>query len=229
MGTATKTLAQEPSRRAILGALVTAPIAAASCAPAIAAAASSSGMSPAVAAAVAALHAARRAEDDFDREIFRPVYDVWDIERGKVPHVEVGTDPYSGCESPVTTEDWRAVHGARRLVRDVAAGKCYLETDRYPSLARHWEFSQRLAAAADERDAVIDALSARYGIDELEARSMELGEVHSAAFMALVAVPAETVGDLHAKMVEISIHETWDWEDVQEVLLADADRVAAAA
>lgn len=83
------------------------------------------------------------------------VYARFAAEEQNIPHVTLRPGPYSGKTTPVSTADERFVERARRLVNDVAAGKCSL--DAIPSLEQHFQLCNDLAAAADHRDEVVRA------------------------------------------------------------------------
>lgn len=173
------------TRRAALGALLAAP--------AVVALGASAAMAslPADRAewdrAFAAYEAAK-AEDD----AFNAIYERLDARCSEaleaVAHITVGPDPYSGRNQPVTTADQRAVMEARSLVKGVNAGK--IKLDLIPSLQEHLAFSRELAGAADRRDAEVDAIRARFGMDEAEAKWEALGERVSDAKWELMALPA---------------------------------------
>lgn len=218
------TTESNPSRRVILGAILSAPALAATANP-VPAAATVGGASPAFARKVAAWRAAETAEAAFDEGTYFPALDAYDRASEAVPHVSAGTHPYTG-RSDVSTADAYEVTAARRLVGDVDAGRCFLEVDRYPSLGDHLAFCRRLAAAADERDAALDRLGVRYRVAEHEATSARLAEVTGAAFAAVRDHRAASAADLAAKLEildEAGAHES---SEAWTAILADARRLA---
>lgn len=198
-------------------------------APVIAAAPSmarASDLSPSFATKLAAYRYAKGMSAAFDENVLIPACDRFESLSCTVPHVEVGPHPHTGRTDSVTTADILEVRDARRLVRDVAAGKSHLETDRYPSLADHFDFSTRLAAAADAREARIQKLRDRFRIDEYETRSEELINAASDAFNVMVAHPVESPSELAAKIEAIEAQGAHESTKVLDALKADAHRLA---
>lgn len=177
-----------PTRRGILAALAACPIAALPMGSALAAAAGA----PSRAAwdvAMAAFRRAQKIDTEFDAK-HKPTFERYFAEKKAIPHVVLRPDPYSGHHDPVSTADWDFVKRARGLVDSVKRGRCFLEVDRYPSLREHYELCQEVVAAADERDARIEAVGTRYGIVPLFEQSEANGEAANDAESALLVTAA---------------------------------------
>lgn len=221
----TATHENSASRRAILGALIVAP-AAAIAAPAALDGLTGGAVSPAFARKIAAYHAADEAEAAFDEQVYTPAVLAYHREADRVSHTACGPDPYSGRLTPVTTADTTAVRDARRLVHDVASGKCWLETETYPSLGEHFVFCQRLAAAADRRDAQLKRLQERLGLPELQRRCDRLATVRGDAFRAIVAAVPANAADMVAKLELVDACGAHEDSDVWAAILRDGRALA---
>ena len=183
----------DTTRRAFL---MSAPVAAAATAlpiKAIAAAASRSAWD----AAFRAFEEAE-AEDKAFAPIFNDLHERWRAAVDAVPHVTFCPDPYSGSTKPISTSDDFFVLRARRLLADVEAGKCRFEP--HADLDRHLELCRQVVAAADQRKAKIDAISAAMGYDKAEKHWEGLSDAVEAARWALIAMPAPDLSALHWKL-----------------------------
>ncbi len=133
---------------------------------------------------------AAKAEDEAFNAVFDRLYNRCRAAEEAIPHTTLQPDPYSGRVVPVTTTDRDFVIEARRLVDKVAAGKCYLETERYPSLGKHYQLCQDVKAAADKRDRQVRIVRAHFGMDEAEEKWEALGQRAYEAEWALMNTPA---------------------------------------
>ena len=113
-------------------------------------------------------------------------------------------------------------------MQDVAAGKCWFEP--IPELQEHYALCQEVAAAADERDAQIKAISDRLGYDEAEERWAALGEAACDAEWAVMNTPAPDLPELLWKLEKLLEVETdgctasWASHAVEQTM-ADARRL----
>ena len=139
-----------------------------------------------------------------EEALHQPVWEAYAAAKAAVPHTTLRPDPYSGRHEPVTTADFRLVEEARRLVNNVAAGKCRLETDRYPSLKAHYELCQDLVAADDERDAEIQRIDQQLGYSETYDRYEAAAEALCDAQQALHDLPSPDSAALLWKL-----EDTW--------------------
>lgn len=146
-----------------------------------------------------------------EAEAFTPIWnELCEKEREgilAIPHATFRPDPHAGRSDPVSTADDSYVKDARRLVREVATGKCRLETETYPSLKEHFELCKEVAAAADERDAKIEALLVSLGMDEAEAKMEALGERQYETEWALLEMPAPDSAALLWKLEKLMLLE----------------------
>ncbi|HZG10168.1 MAG TPA: hypothetical protein VEZ70_14425 [Allosphingosinicella sp.] len=145
-------------------------------------------------------------------------------EINKLPHITFGPDPFYGPEI-ITTESRFYVAAARRMVKDLAAGK--RSHDPHPNLMAHEEFGRRVVAAADERDAKVKAIRDRFGMGAAEDKWERLSNATYDAQWALMAVPAP---DGEALLWKLNIlmgddAVTWDSEKVVDPFMADARRL----
>lgn len=145
----------------------------------------------------------------------------------KVPHVTLASDPYTGRYLPVSTADARAVAEARRLVRDVAEGRCRLGP--ILELQKHYELFRQLAAAADERQALIGAIDAETGYSKAEQEHDSAVDKMCEARDALIAMPAPDGEALLWKLDWLFFTDhVWN-EDFVAPAIADARRMLKAA
>lgn len=171
-----------------------------------------------------------KAIDAADNARHEPIWQAYKAQRDAVPH-GAATHSYTGRD--ISTEDLDEVRNARRRVREVAEGRCYLETDRYPELRAHFEYCQRLAAAADEREAEIQRIDDRLGYEASAERNETLGQAAYEAEIALIETPAPDAEALLWKLERLfGKHDrgdgygasySGDWLDI---LLADARHLA---
>lgn len=166
----------------------------------------------------------------FEDEAFGRVYN--DVEAryfaalAAIPHTALRPDPYSGRFIPVTTADEQFVKRARRLVEDVRAGRCYLETERYPDLGEHYRLCRETKVAADKRDRKVRQLNARLGMDEVEAMSEALGQRAYEAKWALMELPAPDGAALLWKLGVLLDADSIAWEEkAVSPAMADARRL----
>jgi hypothetical protein len=164
---------------------------------------------------------------DHEQARHEPIYEAYQAEADAVPHAILRPDPYSGHFAPVSTANWHLVRDARRLVKDVAAGKCWLETDKYPSLKDHWELCQDLAAAADTRDAAIHRIDQRHGYTRSWKQVERAMGVMEKASRALHDIPAPDGPALVWKMEDLWLgdEEAAYGGGLVSQLLADARRL----
>ena len=156
------------------------------------------------------------AEDGAFNLVFAELDTRYETALEAIPHVTLRPDPYSGRHTPVTTADQRFVQEARRLVEDVRAGRCYLETDRYPSLAEHYRLCRETKVAADKRDRKVRQLRERFGMDEAENKWEALGERMAEAEGALIEMPAPDMEALLWKLDHLfgpAIHGTENYSN----------------
>lgn len=172
------------TRRQALVALAGAPVAIMA-APAAAHQIDSTEWDQTFAAMIRAGEAKDRAAEEWNR-----LYAQFEAARDAVPHATFRPDPHTGRTEPVSTADQLFVRAARRLVADVRAGRCYLETDRYTSLRDHWQLCQEVAAAADAREAEIAAISQRLGFTAIDERYEALVSAFADLESALMAMPS---------------------------------------
>lgn len=105
-----------------------------------------------------------------------------------VDHIVLRPDPYLARRQVVTTADARYIESARKLVREVAEGKCKL--DPIPSLQDHYRLCLDAVAAADARDAKIKSIRDFLDIDAINEEWEELADRAHDARWNLMAMPA---------------------------------------
>lgn len=125
-----------------------------------------------------------------DFRYYLPMHDRCNRATEAVPHVTLRPDPYSGRLQPVTTADTGFVHESRRMVKEVAEGRRWLETEKYASLKQHFELCKDVAAAADARDAEIRRIQEGYGYWPATERNEALCSAMCDAEDALIEMPA---------------------------------------
>lgn len=115
----------------------------------------------------------------------------------QVPHVILEPSKHTGRWHVSTADDWYV----RRCRSDVAAldaGKMHF--DPLAELREHERQMRALVDAADARDAVIRSIRDRYGMDDLDDRSDDLGDRMAAAQSAIMDLPAPDLPALRWKL-----------------------------
>jgi hypothetical protein len=145
----------------------------------------------------------------------------------KIPHVTIGPDLYTGRTQPVSTEDAQMVREARTLVRQLAEGRRWHEPG-IPGLEEHTQFCRNLAAAADKRDAQIEALDAELGYSKANDAHDAAIEKMCAARDRLIEMPAPDGEALLWKLDWLFFSDhCWTEEGYVDQTVADTRRMLA--
>ncbi len=216
------------TRRALLGAITLASAGAAIGVPASATAITSTSRSEWDRAFAA--YKAASAEDQAHNAVFDRLYARCKAAEERIPHVTLRPDPYTGQSTPVGTADRMFVQHARSWVEKITAGT--MKLDPLSSLQEHFQLCREVAAAADERDAKVEAVRARFGMDEAEEKWEALGQRAYEAEWALMNTPAPDAPALLFKLEKLLETEregsTAPWaEKAVTQTIADARRLLA--
>lgn len=200
-------LSHTPTRRAMLGALATAPLLAAP-----SAAIASATASPALIAAIAAYDKACEAETAWDSDVRHVAHQAFRADCDKVPHRET-TRTYKNIYGDMQTMSTEDVATARR----VKAGfiKLHVEDEDY------FATIDEVVALADKRDARIEALRAQHGLDTLCEEGDRLSELASAALESALNFKSRSLADVLAKAEFLEEIDGWGNDYARERLIAD--------
>lgn len=111
-----------------------------------------------------------------------------------LPHVVVG---YSGPIELATHDQWQVTR-SRRMLADVAEGRCRL--DNIPDVQERFRLDKLLVQAADERQAQLEAIRDRLGYGEADEKADKLGDREHETRWALMDMPAPTLSALLWKL-----------------------------
>lgn len=180
------------SRRALLKAVPVAAVAAA-----FPAAASTTFSDRSAWEAAMSVYLRAKAEDDAFTPGYLDTYRRCAAASDAVPHVTFRPETYTGGRCQTTADAWE-VKRARREVALLDAGKMHL--DPLPGLREHYEIKRELVKAADERDAAVSAIRARFSMDDLDAQAEKLGDQVHEATWTLMDAPAPDLAALRWKL-----------------------------
>ncbi|MDP9412805.1 MAG: hypothetical protein M3Q08_01665 [Pseudomonadota bacterium] len=177
-----------------------------------------------------AAYKAASAEDQAFNAVFDRLYARCKAAEEAIPHNVLRPDPYTGQATPVSTADRMFVQHARSWVEKITAGT--MKLDPLSSLQEHYQLCQEVAAAADERDAKVEAVRARFGMDDAEEKWEALGQRAYEAEWALMEIPAPDAPALLFKLEKLLEVErdgsTAPWaERAVRQTIADARRLLA--
>lgn len=119
----------------------------------------------------------------------------------QVPHVILEPSKHDGERHVSTANAWY-VGRCRSDVSALDAGK--MRFDPLPGLAEHERQMRALVDAADARDAVIQSIRDRYGMDDLDDRSDAIGDALADAQSALMDLPAPDLAALRWKLDHVT-------------------------
>lgn len=115
----------------------------------------------------------------------------------EVPHVILEPSKHTGRWHVSTADDWYV----RRCRSDVAAlNEGRMRFDPLPHLLEHERQMRALVEAADARDAIIQSIRDRYGMDDLDDQSDDLGDRMADAQSTLMDLPAPDLSALRWKL-----------------------------
>jgi hypothetical protein len=153
-----------------------------------------------------------KAEDEAFTRPYMALHERCTAECDRVPHVTLPPDPYWGAlmHGEVSTANRLYVEQARSRVREVEAGRCWLDPA-YPELQEHLQHCRDVVKAADERDATVQSILDRYGMDEKDRRSEELTDRLTDAAAFLMGIPAPDLAALRWK-IDYLTDDGADWD-----------------
>ena len=139
------------------------------------------------------------AEDAAFSQGYMPLWERCKADCEQVPHVALRPDPHSGHNQPVTTADTWAVRMARHEVKQMDNGKMWLDP-KVPGVQARFDLQCDIVRAADERDAAIQVVRGRFGMDEADDESERLGDRLADAASTLMSAPAPDLAALRWKL-----------------------------
>lgn len=210
-----------PTRRALLGSALLAPIAAASCLAPAGAAVSASKLP----AWIAALVAAEKARDHYQEAVYDPAYAAWKAAAEALPHHTTAASftNFNGDVTRFTTDSSSNVATARSMCRTRPVWLSFAENADYRATC------EEVVDAADRREEEATALQDRFGIP---ARWDELDRLCDAAGDALEAVAhfhSLTIHDVDLKLAALEERGGLDETSWMLAVRADVRRLAGEA
>jgi hypothetical protein len=148
-----------------------------------------------------AAHEKLIAEDAKFSEVYDRAWTACQAECQRVPHVVLEPSAHTG-QSYVSTADAWYVKRCRSDLANLAAGK--MRFDPLPELQEHVRQMRELVDAANARDAAIQRIRDRYGMDDLDDQSDARGDAMGEAHIALMSTPAPDLAALRWKLDHIT-------------------------
>ncbi|AHE52816.1 hypothetical protein NX02_05385 [Sphingomonas sanxanigenens DSM 19645 = NX02] len=213
---------ERTTRRAVLGAIALAPVAAI---PAATATVPSSRWTE----LLATYRKAEATRKAFDRDVYMPAFNAYQREADALPHHTMTYDAMGGRRM-LTTQNPGDVQFARSFAGPRSDGQSpdTRSVRRGLQLNDTWHTDMlAFVAAADQREAERQSLHDRHGIDKLDERGSDLTDAECEALEAAIMHPVNTITELNEKIGIINETEGFELGFTAKAVTADIARLAA--